>query len=725
MSFFWQEVDAALRAALCTAGFGLCTSAALAQGDTQSSLPTVTVTGDRNSYQSPESSTATRTETPSLQNPQSTQTVPLSVIQDQSALTLGDALRNVAGVQFDFGFNGSAQPLAILRGFPSASMTAMGPMSGSSSYYIDGSKVTGVPINMANVQSVEVIKGPSSVLYGRAEPGGLVNVVTKPISSVPAFSFEQTVGQYGLSRTGIEASGPVNADGTVRARVAASYYNADSIRDYVTDKLGAFTGSLAWVPDARTSVTATIDRSTQRYRTDYGVPAIGDRPADLPWSRQFNDSPTLSGTKTTSFKIEGSHQLSDAWQVKGKVLSVRGDTSEMDVTPYRVDLGAGMSPGDNCSGSGNPMCRYYYYARPRGKYKLDQFNVDLIGKFDTGGVKHTVLVGFDTYNSRKSGTAYFQQLSAVDIYKPLLGATPRLDTAMSSPLDIRDQNRWTSVYLQDQLAFGNGVFLTGALRHDRTSAVYASDATTPPNKASFTTPRLGAVWQFAPNQAVYAQYQDAVSANNGRDAVTQAALKAEKASQIEIGHKIELFDGKLSSTVALYQLVKRNRAGSVPIDTAPFYNTVTIGKARSRGLEWDVSGEITRRLSLIGSYAYTDTKVTEDPNYEGKQLANVARHTASLWARYAFDSQWSGGAGVFAQSRRQGDVGNTFQLPGYARVDAMLAYRFGLGSAKAALQFNIDNLFGKKYYTGSHQFVSDWIKLGTPRTAKLTLRLDY
>ncbi|SFQ33206.1 TonB-dependent siderophore receptor [Variovorax sp. 770b2] len=714
-----------LAAAVYAAGLGFGAGCALAQSSVRQSLPPVTVSADHESYLAPESATATRTETPSLQSPQSTQVVPLSVIQDQSALNLGDALRNVAGVQSDFGFNGSAQPLAILRGFPSISMTAMGSMSGSSTYYIDGSKVAGVPINMANVQSVEVIKGPSSVLYGRAEPGGLINVVTKPIGSMPAFSLEQTLGHYGLSRTSIEASGPVNTDGTVRGRAAASYYSANSIRDYVTDKLGAITASLAWVPDSHTSVTATIDYSNQRYRTDYGVPAVGNRPANLPWSRQFNDSPALSGTKTSSFSLEGTHQLSDAWQIKAKMLSVRGDTSEVDVTPYRLDVGAGMSPGDNCLGSGNPMCRYYFYARPKGKYKLDQFNIDFVGKFDTGGVRHTVLVGFDTYTSRKSGTTYFQQLSAVDIYSPLLGATPRLDTALSSPLDVRDQNRWTSAYVQDQLAFGNGVFLTGALRHDRTSAVYASDASTSPNTASFTTPRLGVVWQFAPNQAVYAQYQDAVSANNGRDSVTQEALKAEKASQIEIGHKIELLDGKFSSTVALYQLVKRNRGGSVPIDTAPYYNTVTIGKARSRGLEWDVSGEITKRLSLIASYAYTDTKVTEDPTYQGKQLANVAHHTASLWARYAFDSQWSGGAGVFAQSRRQGDVGNTFQLPGYARVDAMLAYRFVLSSAKAALQFNIDNLFGKKYYTASHQFVSDWIKLGTPRTAKLTLRLDY
>ncbi len=690
------------------------------------SLPTVTVTGTPDDYRPPEGSTATRTDTPSLQTPQSIQVVPSAVIEDQNALTLSDAVRNVSGVQFDFGFNGSAQPLIILRGFPSVSMTAMGPMSGSSTYYLDGSKVTGVPINMANVQSVEVIKGPSSVLYGRAEPGGLVNVVTKPISSVSQFSFEQTLGQRGLSRTGIEASGSLNDDRTLRGRLAASYYTTDSIRDFVKDQLGAVTGSLAWIPDTRTSVTATLDYTDNRYRTDLGIPAIGNRPADLPWSRQFNDSPTLSSAKTTSFKLEGSHQLSDVWTVKAKLLSLQSDTAEMDISPYRMDLSGGFgAPDQVCPGTGNPLCRYYFYVRPDGTYKLNQFNADATAKFDTGGLKHTLLIGFDTYRTSKTGTTYFEQTTAVDIYNPNVGNTPPLNYAVAAPAEFDDRNRWTSVYVQDQVALGNGVFLTGALRHDRTSAVYAAPGT-PPNEQSFTTPRLGAVWQFVPNQAVYVQYQDAVSANNGRDTVTGAALAAERAKQFEIGHKIELLDGRLSSTVALYQLTKRNRGASVFDPLSPTgTNVVTIGEARSRGLEWDVAGQVTNRLSIIGSYAYTDAVVTQDPTYQGLQLANIARHTASLWARYAIDSQWTVGGGVFAQGQRQGDSGNTFQLPGYARVDAMLAYRFGLAGSKASLQFNVDNLFGKKYYTSSHQFVQDWIKLGTPRTAKVTLRMDF
>jgi iron complex outermembrane receptor protein len=262
------------------------------------------------------------------------------------------------------------------------------------------------------------------------------------------------------------------------------------------------------------------------------------------------------------------------------------------------------------------------------------------------------------------------------------------------------------------------------LRHDRTSAIYAAPGTAP-NEASFTTPRLGAVWQFDANQAIYAQYQDAVSANNGRDTVTQAPLKSERGRQFEIGHKWELLNGRLVSTLAAYQLVKRNRGGSVPIAEPPGYNTVTVGEARSRGLEWDLSGQVSRQLSVIASYAYTDTRVLQDPTYQGKRLANVARHAGSVWARYAIDAQWSAAGGVFAQGQRQGDLANTFQLPGYARVDAMAAYRFGWGGSKAALQFNVDNVFNQKIYTGSHAYVLDWIKLGAPRTLKATLRLDY
>ena len=271
---------------------------------------------------------------------------------------------------------------------------------------------------------MEVVKGPSSVLYGRSEPGGLVNVVTKPVSARPHFGFEQTIGQYGLSRTALEATGALDADKTLRARVSGSYYTADSIRDHVEDRLGTFTGSLAWVPDARTSMTATLDDSNNRYRTDMGIPAIGARPADLPWSRQFNDSPYLSSAKTTTVKLDAAHQLNDTWRIKGRLMRLRSSTSEMDIYPYRGDYGMGSSAAQTCPGTGNALCRYYFGVRPHGRHRIDQANVDLTGKFQLGGLGHTVLVGFDTYRAEKTGATYLQQLSSADIDNPVLGSTP-------------------------------------------------------------------------------------------------------------------------------------------------------------------------------------------------------------------------------------------------------------------------------------------------------------
>ena len=150
---------------------------------TQRQSVTVTDRLDRqNDYAPSATDEATlKTDTPLLLTPQSVETVPEAVLQDQIALTLNDATRNVAGVAQDFGFNGGTQPALIFRGFPNLSMTAGSSMTASASYYLDGSKVEGVPLNMADVQQVDVVKGPDSVLFGRAQPGGLVNVVTRPI----------------------------------------------------------------------------------------------------------------------------------------------------------------------------------------------------------------------------------------------------------------------------------------------------------------------------------------------------------------------------------------------------------------------------------------------------------------------------------------------------------------------------------------------------------------
>jgi iron complex outermembrane recepter protein len=399
--------------------------------------------------------------------------------------------------------------------------------------------------------------------------------------------------------------------------------------------------------------------------------------------------------------------------VKAKLVTMRADTKEVDVTPYRLDL----NTGEDCSArSPAQMCRYYYFARPHGRQRLDQISIDLLGDLQAAGLQHKLLAGVETYRTSKAGTTYLQALPAVDFLDPRPGAAPRLDTATALP-DNRDQfTRWTSLVLQDQVAFGAGWHGVLALRHEKTNAIYAA-AGSEANEASFTTPRIGLVYELTPRDTVYAQFQDSVAANNGRNPADGAVLAAERARQFELGYKTIALDGALNSTVAIYQLDKRNLA-----DYSLFFSDniiTTIAKARSRGLEWDVLGQLTPRLGVIGSYAYTDARVVG-----GQPLANVAKHSGSLWARYAAGG-WALGGGVFFQGARPGDGTGSFTLPGYGRADLMVSVALPLQPAKASLQLNVNNVFDKVYFTGSHQFVQDWIAVGSPRSVSATLRIDY
>lgn len=699
--------------------FGLLSllAATLSAQTTSSTADTVqldkyTVTGSRTDDLS---SIADKTGVSARLAAQSYAVVPRAVLDDQKALNLADATRNVAGVSTDFGFNGSSQPLLILRGFQTTSMTAMGQMSGMSSYYLNGSKVQGVPINLANVQSVQVVKGPDSVLFGRGEPGGVVNVVSRSVSEAPAFSLEGSISDQGTYRAIAEGSGPLGAGRALLGRLAGSYTHSESDRDFVVENLLGLSSSVVWSPDAKTRLSLTVDRVEQEYRNDYGVPAIGDRPANIPESRQFNDAPELSTIKTTSALLEVRRTLNDQWRVKARALTLDADTHEMDISPWRSD----MTTGEDRIAVANELARYYYYIRPDGRYRLDQFTADLNGTFTTASLEHTALLGFDTYFSRKTGTTYFQQLNSVNIYNPDFSATPRFDPALAMPAEYDDHNRWTSVYLNDQVALGHGVQLVGAVRYDRTNAIFAAPGTTP-NKESFVTPRAGLVWEIRPGHVVFTQYQDAVAANNGRN-VDGSALAAEKARQVEVGYRFTAADQRVVSTLSIYELIKRNRT-----DYSLYPTTIlTVGEARSRGVEWDVLGRVTDQLSVIGSAAYTEAEVTKDPFYQGTRLANVPRTSGSVWTRYELDSQWAFGAGVFAQGQRQGDQANTFQLPGYARTDAMISYEFTAGGARVSLQLNVDNLLDKRYYTGSHQFVKDWIAPGKPRTFTFSSRVEF
>ena len=656
----------------------------------------------------------TKTDSQVLLIPQSVVTVPEAVLRDQNALTLSDATRNVAGVAQDFGFNGGSQTALIFRGFTDLSMTARGSMTAAASYYQDGSRVEGVPLNMADVQQVDVVKGPDSVLFGRAQPGGLVNVVSRPILPQFAVDLEETASQLGATRSTATVSGRLNKSGSLLLRASGTWFADKTGRAFVRDRLGSGGLTLVWHATPRTQLGLSLNYQHQAWRNDYGVPSLGGRPLNLPYySSQFNDSPVLSTTQPRSVRLTLDQELARNWRLNVHFLSLIANSYEADITPY----GSNLATGADCLGSGNE-CLAYYYNAPHRKYRLVQGSADLTGKFRTGAVQHSVLVGLDGYAAGRTGTQYYQDLAPVNVYNPVFTLEQPLNPSLASPLITTDETRWVGLYAQDTITFPYRLTLVAGVRADFTSAIYAPPGTQP-NVQSFVKPRVGLVWQLSGGQALYAQYQLAVDANNGRDPVTLQALAAETANQFEFGYKVRARGGAITATVAAYQLIKENIASFV------FYPTITtVGQQRSRGVEVDVRGRLTGRLSGIASYAYNDGVVTKDPAYQGERLPEAPRNSGSLWLRQSLGESWDAGAGIFAVGVRNGDYGNDFELPGYARLDAMLSHRFRAGDWHNTIQFNAQNLTNKLYYTGSFPIALDWIQVGRARTYQITLRLS-
>jgi iron complex outermembrane receptor protein len=656
----------------------------------------------------------TKTDSQVLLVPQSVETVPEAVLLDQNALTLSDATRNIAGVAQDFGFNGSTQPALVLRGFTDLSMTAPSSMTASASYYLDGNRVEGVPLNMADVQQVDVVKGPDSVLYGRAQPGGLVNVVTRPILPQFAVDLEETASQLGATRSTASVSGRLNRSGSLLLRASGTWFADKTGRAFVRDRLGSGGLTLIWHATPRTRLGLSLNYQHQAYRNDYGVPSVGDRPLNLPYySSQYNDSPVLSITQPRSARLTLGQELARGWNLNVKFLSLVSNYYDADITPY----GSNLATGEDCKGSGY-MCLQYYYNAPHRKYRLVHGSADLTGKFRTGALQHSVLFGVDGYAAGRTGTQYYEQLAPVNVYNPVFTPEPPLDPSVALPLYTTDETRWVGLYAQDTITLPYRLTLVAGVRADWTSAIYAPPGTQP-NVQSFVKPRVGLVWQLSGGQAIYGQYQQALDANNGRDPATLQPLAAETANQFEFGYKVRARGGAITATVAAYQLVKDNIASYV------FYPTiVTVGQQRSRGIEVDVRGRLTPRLSAIASYAYSDGVVTKDPAYQGERLPDAPRNSGSLWLRHSLGETWAAGAGIFAVGVRNGDYGNDFELPGYARVDAMLSHHFQIGAWHNTIQLNVLNLTNKLYYTSSFPIALDWIQLGMLRTYQITLRLN-
>ncbi|WP_228038415.1 TonB-dependent siderophore receptor [Nostoc sp. LEGE 12450] len=642
------------------------------------------VTGDRNDDYNPlNATTGTRTDTPLRDTPQSIQVIPQKVIQDQQVVRLDEALRNISNV-IPGGFDTNTETRYTIRGFDKAPLLINGFRQYSFAVVPD----------IAGLERIEVLKGPSSILYGEIQPGGVINAVTKQPLAEPFYEAEIQAGNYNLVRPRIDISGPLNDDKSVLYRLNLSYLNNESFRGFDQNFEEFFIAPvLAW-KGKNTDFTFEAQYSNRVRPYDSGLVASGDRVLDVPRDRILNEPDDYIDQTfiTTRYSLE--HRFSDNWRIRN---DFRYASSRLYSDALTITTGF-----DEATGIVSRV------------FALDNFYADdyslqsnIVGKFATGGIKHTLLFGLDLNrtNSSTFAVSNFFTPSQLDVFNPVYGATPRntLDVVL---IDRKTTTDRLGVYLQDQIAFFENLKLLAGIRYEtvsqnttnRSSLFYPGGDVSQFDDAF--TPRLGIVYQPLKEVSVYASYSQSFTPNIDTFDADGNPLRPERGEGYEVGVKTELLEGKVSATVAYFDITKQNVA-TTDSSLPGLGVSIATGEQRSRGVEFDISGQIIPGWNIIASYGYTDAEVTADNTIPvGNRLIGVPRHNASLWTTYEIQHgslQGLGfGVGFNYLGEREGDLDNSFKLDDYFLTNAGISYR--RDNWRFALNFK--NIFDIDYISG-------------------------
>lgn len=670
-------------------------------------------------YTVPTASTATKTDTPIMETPVSIQVVPKQVLEDQQAIVVKDALKNVSGVFYGGDSNYDS---FMLRGFLT---------DGGTTVYRNGLRVRRAKNELANIEQIEVLKGPAAVLYGRIEPGGLINLVTKKPQTEPYYALEQQFGSFDLYRTTFEATGPLNANRSLLYGLNLVYKNNDTFVDFLDDERIFVAPALTWRPSERTEINVNLEYQHETDRYYGGIPAVGRRPAPIPISRYLGWGASKEQEFETYDRVligfDWSHAFNDHW-----TLTQRFHYSYYDYVFNNTWFNAGLAD------DGRTLTRGLYHF-PIDRTHNYATNIDLAGKFKTFGMNHHVLMGFDYFREEQHDEGFCCDAPAafrptIDIFKPVYGSIPQLSRTDFNSFDTFMQY-WYGAYFQDQITLWDKLHILGGGRYDwvtrRSGFSDVSLATAAASEAKVKdaafSPRVGLVYQPWSWLSLYGNYVESLGSANGGRSQNGRPFKAQTAQQYEAGFKTEWRDGQLTSTVAFYHLTKQNILTRDPLN--PQFS-IPVGEARSQGIELDIAGQVTDSLSVIATYAFTDSKITKDNRgNRGNRFFNVPEHAGSLWAKYEFHhaplSGLSLGAGIFAVGQRECDNANTCELPSYGRVDAFAAYKWKLGPSRVTIQLNINNLFDKRYFESSGYGDSNTLIPGAPANVFGLVRVEF
>ena len=661
--------------------------------------PAIIVYGRPDGYDLDKTPTATKTDTPLIDVPQTISVISRELLDDQGVTSLGEALRHVAGVSLGQGEGHRDQ--ITLRG-----------QNSTADFFVDGIRDDAQYYRpLYNVERIEVLKGANAMIFGRGGGGGVINRVSKaPEFDRTRAAISSSIDTFGGWTLGADLGAPLSD--TLGTRFTATYEKFASHRqDYDGHFLG-FTPTIGARLGDATDLSLTYEYVEDRRTTDRGVPSRNGAPL-TGYDDTFFGSAKVNRSEVTAHLVHGrlDHAFSDSLKAN---LSLQ--FADYDKFYSNIYAGSAVSATNTVTLAG-------YDSGTDRQNLIGQGN--LIWTGNTGSVGHTLLLGFEagdqsTLADRHNAT--FPSGATVTLAERIIVPTVTFAATPSSKSQS-DVTFW-SAYAQDQIDLGEHIKIVGGIRFDRFTISSTNLVSGFAGKRSDSkwSPRLGLIVKPQENLSLYTSYAKSFLPQSGDQFAvldaTSAALAPEAFENLEAGVKWDMTDA-LALTGAVYRLDRNNTRATDPGNPA---NIVLTGKSRTEGIELSLVGRVTDSLDVSLGYALQDGKIraTTTAAPAGQKLAQLPRHQASAWGRYNFSKRFGLGLGLIHQSSQFATISNHVRLPAFTRIDAAAYYDL---TRAVTLQLNVENLTDADYFPAAHS--DNNISTGRPLNAKLTLRVKF
>lgn len=656
---------------------------------------------DENGYQAKRASTASKSSVALKDEAQSVQVVTPQTIEDFQVRSLDDAMKFVSGMAQSNTLAGT-QDGFVKRGFGG---------NADGSILRDGIRSSLSRNFSATTERVEVLKGPASLLYGALEPGGLINVISKKPQYQWNTRLNADSSSFGGGSLAVDVTGPI-ADSGLAFRLVAERQHEDYWRNFGEEEHSLIAPSLSWESE-RLRLNIAYEYKEYSTPVDRGTVIINGKPAKVSYNDRFGESWSKAEGIDELLTATAEYQLSDDWSTRVTYgwNNERYDYAEARPNALNATTGA-LSRRSDGSEHDN-QTQYLAW--------------DWIGNANLFSQRHDLLIGADTerVDNFRGDTWRGSAVGGFNIYNPVYGNLAAPSTLSLKDSDRSDELHSRSIYAKDNWHLSDQWILVLGGRYQRFEQLVeqgrgATYTRTTDRTDTTFLPFGGLVFQLNDQMAFYGNYSRSF-VPNASDTNTGQAFDPEEGRSYELGVKLDLPQG-IGASLALFDIEKEN--------VVVTNNSVSeaAGKVGSRGVELDISGRLSERWELLGSYAYTDTEILDDPSNEGNELVNAARNVGSLYLVHHLHlpqelGQWKLGGGARYVGERAGDNANTFWLDSYTVADAFVSWDSQLLGEKTRLQLNVRNLFNERYYPSSGGNLR--VAVGEPREVRLSASVEF